>query len=127
MTDMVTTTPVPLDIPVLPAEPEPDELLAILRGGRDAVRRGWCQKALRDEVGNVCALGGLLRTLGGEVWRGGHVSGARDAMGDAMDKLEAQIPGGIDIVRFNNAPGTTQADVLAVFDRAIEARKGELQ
>lgn len=57
-----------------------------------------------------CALGALREVVGG-------------LAGDAFSLLCDQVPGRYKrgIARFNDAPTTTHADVMALFDRAIAA------
>ncbi len=50
-----------------------------------------------------------------------HVAPTGPEKFDAKRELTCAIPGGRAVTDFNDDPRTTQADVLAVFDRAIEA------
>lgn len=93
--------------------------LDLLREGRERVARGWTQGAYaRDAAGRSvyawtpeacawCALGAM---------RGVGRSGAE--YDEARATLERLTPAR-SVSSFNDAPTTTQADVLALFDRAI--------
>src|SRR4051812_5683885 len=84
--------------------------LEVLMKARAEVEKGWCKFALEDRNGNCCALGALVRT--GEEWpRGARV------LGELLDPT----PSCGSIATFNNAPETTKADVVALYDRAIAA------
>jgi hypothetical protein len=101
----------------LPSAVETDETLQRLIEARAMIARGWCKDALNDDKGSVCIVG-ALHLMSDGVDRG-LVWGSWSAM-------TAQIPGGVSPPTYNNDPNTTHADVIAVFDRAIAARRGEL-
>ena len=95
----------------------------ILKNARALVARGWCQGHYAErENGETCDLvsGEAVRwcaegaihnaTFGAKHWIWREVN---DAFCKASDT--DHIPS------FNDAPGRTQADVLAAFDRAIAA------
>jgi hypothetical protein len=88
--------------------------LEILIAARVEIEKGWCKHALEDINGNCCALGALdrVRGLGTEAGKG-----VRRALPPEYDRS---------IVAFNNDPTTTQADVLALFDRAINAEAAKV-
>lgn len=95
--------------------------LDMLREGRDRVARGWAQGAYaRDRDGRSvyawtpeacawCALGAL------------RVSGDFGADYDAARAALEKFTPALAVAPFNDATTTTQADVLALFDRAIAA------
>jgi sugar phosphate isomerase/epimerase len=91
--------------------------LDILIGAKAELERGWCQYALEDLDGNVCALGAVNRVSGGNAneWTPVVGLGALDALATAGGFGMAEI------VPFNNDPNTSKADVIALFDRAINA------
>lgn len=99
-------------------------LLESLRTGRERVARGWTQGLYAidlngDKVDPTseaascwCAVGAIPRFVRGE-----HVHGeAVAALGWAIPVNQC-----VDVVGFNDLPTTTQADILALFDRAIAA------
>jgi hypothetical protein len=92
----------------------------ILRKGQAAIQAGWCQHAMVDADGAVCALGALGVALGqsraailddGVRW---NVAGATDA----WELLNKTCPTREAIHAFNNARTTTHEDVIAWFDAA---------
>lgn len=81
--------------------------LVVLDRARAKIARGWCQGDYRDTKGGVCLL---------------------TAIGDSLNDIEGCLKGrdcnrwcdilGAD-ADWNDAPGRTQAEVLARFDAAI--------
>jgi hypothetical protein len=71
--------------------------------------------------GCCCALGALaLCEVGPNPrWSAPHIHDARAAL------MSALRPGGRTVTSFNDAPSTTHADILALFDRAIASVEGE--
>ena len=96
--------------------------LDMLREGRERVARGWTQGTYaRDRDGRKayawapeacawCALGAMRVS--------GHFGAEYDA---ARALLERFTPAALAVSSFNDASTTTQADVLALYDRAIAA------
>lgn len=87
-----------------------------LSAARSLVVAGWCQgKAMKltMEGPRYCAIGALSAAT-----RCGY---DRDLMDDCKAVLEASMPTRFTLVQFNDAPGRTQAEVVALFDRALEA------
>lgn len=84
-----------------------------LREGRRLVVVGWCQNALRDEFGRVCALGGAFRS---------NAPRDNDRFHAATRFLCAALGASRngEVQRWNDDHDRTQADVLALYDRAIE-------
>src|SRR6266853_5063736 len=97
---------------------------AILIAARELIEKpeAWCKFELA-RMGSVpvwsgsedatcfCALGAIVRLLGSATY-GSPVE----------DALDSAVPGGFACASdFNDAPTTTHADVLALYDRAIEA------
>jgi hypothetical protein len=95
--------------------------LDVLQGARALVMRGWTKFAkARDKIGYPvaydspnavchCAEGALLCAAGRET----------TAYLGAVKVMSGVVAGGI-LPPFNDLPETTQADVVAAFDRAIE-------
>ncbi len=106
--------------------PPTDEILKRLLAGRAMLTGGWCRNVLRSG-GSVCARGAI--TLATAVcWD--HSDAVARAADDCLARfvparrIDRRYP--CPVVDFNNHPDTTHADVLALFDRAIAARKAEL-
>lgn len=98
--------------------------LDILIAARGEVEKGWGRQAV-DRNGNVCALGAIDAALGGsrstpKVCAQMYVQypGTAKALCRALGKDEWSWPA---IPHFNDELATTQADVLALYDRAINA------
>lgn len=111
--------------------------LELLRDAREYVCRGWTQHAYaRAENGEPTG------TCAGECWdrpvcwcASGALRAAlavarrenpaeRDCFIEADRALRLAVPPEVKLrsyVTFNDMPGTTQADIVALFDRAIEA------
>lgn len=95
------------------------ETIRVLREARELIARGWTQEvSARDANGTPvaptddtatcwCTIGALMRA-----------GGAR-----AASALAAFLPRNTSIPRWNDAPERTQAEVLALFGRAIEAEE----
>jgi hypothetical protein len=114
---------------------ETDRLLKALQDARQWLsdpahwtkRRAWRDRTgmetiSADCIGSTCALGAISY---------GMFRNTRDVdvplYIQAVDALEASLQshGGI-VPGFNDDPRTTHADILALFDRAISARRAEL-
>jgi hypothetical protein len=132
--DLATTVEdMPLDIPVLPAEPEVDRVLTILRNARDAVKFRWVRHTLQSRNGAVCAVGGIAKADGAEWDYYSNCNLSREAMeaivilGNHITskkrRFKSVTPAARVIFRFNDHGAASKADVLAGFDRAIAARK----
>ncbi len=118
-------------------EPMPsDPVLQQLIEGRARVASGWCKGVLYDFDGRFCARGAVI--VHNIIEKKQYSYGHNDVGWRAEQALYAALPsewnGDHDgphcsrdrIAYFNNATTTTQADVLALFDRAIAARNTEL-
>jgi hypothetical protein len=98
------------------------ETLDVLIRARAEVEKGWCQDVAVDSGGNVCALGALETAVGVEKYARVYATrydGIRGARGALTNALPADRPPSVPL--FNDTPETTKADVLALFDRAINA------
>jgi hypothetical protein len=95
-----------------------------LRAARALVEKGWTQGAYaRTKTGKECpdrSLHAKCWCASGAIWR----VCAHDGIGfsEAHKQLSAAI--NKPIPYWNDAPGRTQAEVLAAFDRAIEIAEG---
>ena len=74
------------------------------------VRKGWCQNALIDNHGNVCAIGAMSRVLCGQA------EGNCNRL-PLMRYLWRSI-GSDTTAYWNNAPGQTQENVAQAFELA---------
>ena len=84
-----------------------DEVLERLILGRERVRKGWCQRRLHID-GRYCIIGATCAE--------------KDATGTlALCEILRIVPGRSAML-YNDHPDTTQADAIALFDRAIAAR-----
>jgi hypothetical protein len=101
----------------------------ILRRGRHLIRQGWCQRAdARDAGGKeVLPWSDAARSwsiLGSVVGSDGVARGAFGAMpivelGEAIVAL-GEAAGTDSLEAWNDDPGRTQDDVVALFDHALE-------
>lgn len=89
----------------------------LLDGAADVITEwGWCQNRLTDAVGRVCVVGAMTAAARNDALRLGL------AYGEASAALRSIIGRG-DIVRWNNTPGRTAAEVVQAFrDAAVKAR-----
>lgn len=107
-------------------------IVDMLRAGRAKVERGWGQGNTYLK-GNVCAIGGIACVADPKIEQRGFFVPNDFAVSDhyftALDVLNRALtprwaltprtsPRGIPI--WNDDPDRTQADVLALYDRAIE-------
>lgn len=98
----------------------PETALDVLRRARERVAKGWCRRAYaRDSAGAECdwdspavASVCLSRALGAPCDE--HTSAA---VNSAFDIVAAEAVSYVH--RWNDAPGRTQAEVLALLDRVI--------
>lgn len=92
-----------------------DSVLRLLIVGRERVQRGWCQGAYR--IGeSVCLVEGVRDpAFEPKYW---HI---------AYDYLKRALPAPWwTRSGYNDAEGRTQAEVIAVYDRAIDLRRADL-
>lgn len=83
--------------------------------GRARVARGWGKGRLRAENGDVCPIGALY-------------SGALSDTGPVISiaaRLLWECLGGQSVSLYNDLPSTTKADILSLYDRAIEKSRSE--
>lgn len=83
-----------------------EQVKADAKKAADYIREhGWCQGTMRDEKGRVCAMG-ATEYCGAENW------------GQLVDAaFRNELGGKIGVVQFNDRPGRTVEEVLAVFDK----------
>jgi len=92
--------------------PSPNEIIRILREARAIVAEGWCKGVAEDGQGNHCALGALALAAPRE-----------RVIKTIIPILNKALPKSFSfgtIACYNDSLSTTQADILALFDRAIE-------
>lgn len=93
------------------AATQESELVRDLRAARAyLVEHGWCQGRGRDDAGRVCAIGAFNAVIAPIPGNGGRVR----AVAAALSMLSEGI------LTWNDAPGRTVDDVLALYDRAID-------
>lgn len=100
------------------------DTIELLNRARYEVQKGWIQGSYARR-GGVCALGALRRVVGWDV----GASSCGDYL-KAYTALQQALPNepippylytiGRCVATFNDTKGRTQAEVLALFDRAIE-------
>jgi hypothetical protein len=84
--------------------------LASLGLARDSLSRpgGWCQGG-ESINGAQCAMRALATIADNAVWH------------DAYRRLRQALPDGYgSVAAYNDTPGRTQADIVALYDRAIK-------
>lgn len=105
-----------------------DEVLDLLRRARErvAISGGWCQGVAYGIAGSNCLLAALQveREYGFDLY-------------PVIDLIVAEMPESWKlladfgarraalIVNYNDVPGRTQAEIVALFDRAIAMREGK--
>ncbi len=91
------------------------EVLDLLRRARGRVAHRWCQFTREDEQGGVCLLGALYG------WDFVIDTPALQALFDEIIPRQRNCFQFISsaLVSFNNESGRTQAEIVALFDRAI--------
>lgn len=87
-----------------------------IKTARGVVAQGWCQKHFSDGNGNHCAWGAVLEALA--PLQEQHHRTAYFESQEFLHKL-AQAQGHPSVFDFNDAPTTTQRDVLDFFDKAL--------
>jgi hypothetical protein len=108
-----------------------DPVLERLRLGRDRIANGWC-KGIVFRDGSYCARGAVFPDAANDPALTDQVAVACEAALLAAVP-PSYVPHSVWVemvayrhVGFNNHPDTTQADVVALFDRAIAKRESEL-
>lgn len=100
----------------------------ILTKARALIKKGWAQGAFaRDKDGKIALIKGKQATcfcITGAVCR---ISSSYIMQGDCFESLKRalRLPTLADVARWNDAPGRTQAEVLAAFDKAIALARAE--
>lgn len=87
-----------------------------LQRTRDYIEKhGWCQRVAEDNHGRVCVMGALHKIMVMAECTDADGNAAVEALGftDPHDPNYSTAP------YWNDAPGRTQAEVLARFDEAI--------
>lgn len=100
-------------------------VLDVLRAGRERVARGWSQNYFaRDAAGNGCPVNSRKAKCWCAVGAVYAAATTHPVRTPALERLREALPGASrtgEVEWFNDHPLTTQADVLALFDRAIAA------
>jgi hypothetical protein len=102
------------------------DTLDVLVKARAEVEKGWTQGRPCDEHGNVCAMGALGRAMGLVLSTRVGSAPLEVYRSPASDVLHRLTPRSMTLQQLNDLPETTQADVLALFDRAINAEAQKL-
>ena len=90
-------------------------IVAELEAVRARIERGWCQGYYGDAAGNVCLLGAIRERKYRYNGLVGHLAAAIEG-GMPHDRMWRSPT----VMGFNDAPGRTKEEVLALIDRAIE-------
>jgi hypothetical protein len=110
------------------------ESVEVLKAARARIMQRWCNKAGADDQGGVCAQIAITRSAD---WT--HNDFLRGKADKTLDYLHRAINEGqsqplrlhrrgdydMSIIEWNDAPGRTQAEVVAAFDRAIELARAD--
>jgi hypothetical protein len=116
----VATPPAAAPSPVVEPGQLDEGMRDALREAKGVLAGGWCQGDYSDGNGNHCAAGAVNAVLfpEGRAWSSGDLHVARHLeaffdhlLGDGFGSLS----------RWNDAPGRTQAEVIALFDKALGA------
>ena len=95
----------------------------IYRLSKERLRGRWCKQRLHDGAGNVCAVGAVI--LGGK--GSAQVFRARAGKFLPSEFIGEVAPHFAYVECFNDHPGTTEADVLGLFDKVIaDAERDEI-
>lgn len=97
--------------------------LEVLKIGRARIARGWCRFSLAENSqGHSCDPEGLQAVA----WcaLGGLMHDSHWGFSTAFDSLAAML-GSSHLADWNNQPHRTQADVLALYDKAIAAEEAK--
>lgn len=95
-----------------------------VREAQKHVEKGWCQGVLEDKLGNVCAIGALSRQR--YVVYGGRPKENLEAYRAAVNlkrRAEEALACifdehyGLPIIEANDELDTTQADIIAMFEK----------
>ncbi len=99
--------------------------LIVLERARDHIlQHGWLQGSLGSDGGPVCIMGALCAADG---WAKGDIIAQERVRRTTLLGFEARYMDAHKAVAWNDAPGRTQAEVLARFDTAIARLAGETQ
>lgn len=103
----------------------------VLQRARALIEKHWTQRKFYNEVDDsYCAIGALnaVTNMGNKnVWTGYDAASTGNSYSRKLENyLEAALPfdGPKSVILFNDGPTTTQADVLALYDRAIKLTEG---
>jgi len=100
-----------------------DELLFEVECCKSLLLKGWCQGTERDSCGRVCALG-AVRDITTEFANRGLVVRLLYQVLCSRDAYFGNLGASSAVATFNDAPGRTVAEVVALFDDAALLVKG---
>lgn len=114
---------------VLDPESTTDEVLALLERGLERIRKGWCQGSLHYD-GTYCTVGAIVwddkrigfNDDGDEV---AFVDGGENGRAISYIGMAANHDPN-DLTGWNDNPIRRKEDVVAVFEMAVHARRGDL-
>jgi hypothetical protein len=95
---------------------EADQVLILLKEGKARIKQGWCQGKIFDSNGNFCMVGAVTSSRNsGETFMA------------CLNIMDHVIFPSTSLGEWNDHPGRTKKEVLAVFDQAIALRLKELE
>lgn len=80
----------------------------------ERLQQGWCQNALHDMEGNVCAVGALSDVRFELLLQGEDISRSMLSIFRILSQ-QLLLRGDHTLVAYNNAPTTTQEDIVLLF------------
>lgn len=93
-------------------------LLEVLRKAREVlVTDGWCQNELISSAGAHCAIGALHQAVEYKATVVPCILALRNVMSDPEKYHNG-------LTKYNDTPGRTKEEILALYDRAIAAEEG---
>lgn len=100
----------------------------VLQRARALLEKHWTQRKFYDEyTGSYCAIGALNAVTNKGKYYGYEAASTANAYSRKLEGLlQDALPkyGPQSVILFNDGFTTTQADVLALYDRAIELAEG---
>ena len=108
-----------------PSKPKPDPVLACLIDARKRItpKGAWCQgEVAKDKNGAEVGIDSPRAVA----WCMLGATGTHSDASSSADLMLAQVVPGNEVTAWNDAPGRTQKEVLALFDKAIALRRKEV-
>lgn len=102
-----------------------DEVLVLLRQARERVAQpyGWTQ-GVAEYNGKVCTIGAIEFFIPD---MGTHLIASEALAKQLPAEHYPDLDASCRLISYNDAPGRTQAEIVALYDRAIALREQELR